>query len=170
MITKAKYTEETLNWVSLELEDGTVAQTTVTDGIRRQPTDALQEFLSNGGVIEPQYTQIEIFSSLVVSKHAQVRNAYDVANELDIDYMSTTFQADKYSQNLVVSVLSAGSVTSGFFWVDKFNNQVAMTYAELQGLSGVILTRNQINFVEYQTLKSQTNAATTVAELDAILV
>ena len=59
-ITKAKYTEETLNWVSIEFEDGTKGQSSVTDGIRRQHTDVLQEWIVNGGVIEPQYTQAEL--------------------------------------------------------------------------------------------------------------
>lgn len=75
MITKAKYTEETLNWVSLELEDGTVAQTTVTDGIRRQYTDDLQEFLDNGGVIDPQFTQDEI-NKIEQDKTVQAARTY----------------------------------------------------------------------------------------------
>ena len=59
-ITKVKYTEETLNWVSIEFEDGTKGQSSVLDGIRRQHTDVLQEYLDSGGVIEPQYTQAEL--------------------------------------------------------------------------------------------------------------
>jgi len=95
--------------------------------------------------------------------------AYETANELDIAYLNSTFQADKKSQDLIVSVLSAGSVPTGFFWLDKANNQVAMTYAELQGLSGAILTRNQANFIKFQGLKTQANAATTQAALDKIV-
>lgn len=100
---------------------------------------------------------------------ADIVSAYNNANQLDISYMSTTFQADKNSQDLIVSVLSAGSVPDGFYWLDKANSKVAMTYAELQGLSATILTRNQLNFDKYQTLKAQVKAATTQAELDAVI-
>jgi len=79
-------------------------------------------------------------------KLSEIQTAYNNANKLDISYLNTTFQADTKSQALLVSVLSAGSVPSGFFWIDKANTQVAMTFAELQGLSGAILTRNQANF------------------------
>ena len=59
-ITRAKYTDKTLNWVSIEFDDGSIGQSSVLDGIRRQYTDVLQEYLDNGGTIEPQYTQAEL--------------------------------------------------------------------------------------------------------------
>jgi len=83
--------------------------------------------------------------------------------------MSTTFQADKKSQDLIVSVLSAGSVPSGFYWFDKANNQVAMTYADLQGLSGAILARGQVNFTKLQGLKVKVKSIKTQADLDAVI-
>ena len=109
------------------------------------------------------------FGKLQASKLASLKIDYENANQLDIDYMSTIFQADKDSQNLIVSVLSAGSVPDGFFWLDVNNNQVIMTYEDLQGLSGAILARSQINFVKYQDLKAQVSIATTVDELDLIV-
>jgi len=109
------------------------------------------------------------FSELQTAKVNELGIADNDANELDIAYLNTTFQADKSSQDLIVSVLSAGSVPTGFFWLDKANNQVPMTYAQLQGLSGAILTRNQTNFIKFQGLKTQANAATTQAALDKIV-
>ena len=102
-------------------------------------------------------------------KLIELETTYNNANQEDIEYLDTTFQADKYSQNLIVSVLSAGSVPDEFFWLDTTNNQVTMTYEDLQGLSSVILARSQINFVKYQDLKSQVNAATTIDELDSVV-
>ena len=109
------------------------------------------------------------FTELKTTKLSVLEIAYINANELDISYMNTTFQADTKSQDLIVKVLSAGSVPSGFFWIDKANNQVTMTYAELQGLSGAILTRNQTNFIKFQGLKSQVKLAKTQADLDKIV-
>ena len=125
----------------------------------------VQEWIANGGVVEPEFTLDE----LKIAKVNELETVYNNANELDIAYLNSTFQADKVSQDLIVSVLSAGSVPTGFFWLDKANNQVAMTYAELQGLSGAILTRNQANFIKFQGLKTQVNAATTQAALDKIV-
>ena len=109
------------------------------------------------------------FSELQTAKLQDSESSYNKANELDITYMNTTFQADKNSQDLIVKVLSAGSVPTGFFWIDKANKHVAMTYAQLQGLSGAILTRNQTNFIKFQGLKSKVALAKTQTELDAII-
>jgi len=109
------------------------------------------------------------FTELQAVKLSELQTAYNNANEIDIAYMGTTFQSDKKSQDLIVSVLSAGSVPAGFFWLDTANNQVAMTYIELQGLSGAILARSQINFIKYQGLKGQVPLATTQADLDLIV-
>ena len=164
-IIKAKYSSEDNNWVSLTFSDGSVGQVSTTDGIRRQYTDIFQEYLDNGGTIEP-YKNIDDYRA---DKLTEVAQSYSNANQLDIDYMNTTFQADKESQDLIVSVLSAGSVPDGFFWLDSINNKVPMTYTELQGLSGAILVRNQANFIHLQDLKAQVKAATTKAELGAIV-
>jgi len=114
--------------------------------------------------------QSELYiKDLYVAKLSKLETAYNNANELDIAYMSTTFQADKNSQNLIVSVLSAGSVPKGFFWIDKVNTQIAMTYSQLQGLSGAILGRNQTNFIKFQDLKVKVNLAKKQADLDLIV-
>jgi len=60
IITKLKYTEDTLNWVSITFEDGSTGQSSLTDGIRRQYTDIVQEYLDAGGVVESQSTDAEL--------------------------------------------------------------------------------------------------------------
>ena len=109
------------------------------------------------------------FSQVVATKLLELKKAYTKANEVDIAYMDTIFQVDKKSQDLIVSALSAGSVPTGFFWLDKVDNKVAMTFVQLQGLSGTILIRNQNNFVKMQELKAQVKATDTQEELDLIL-
>jgi len=108
------------------------------------------------------------FTELQTAKLSELYTAYNKANETDIAYMSTTFQADKKSQDLIVSVLSAGSVPSDFYWFDKANDQVAMTYTDLQGLSGAILARGQVNFAKLQGLKAKVKLAKTKAALNKI--
>jgi len=59
-ITKLKYTDEALNWVSIEFDDGSRGQSSLTDNVRRQYTDIVDEYLAKGGVIEPMFTAEEI--------------------------------------------------------------------------------------------------------------
>ena len=126
------------------------------------------------GIIEftpparPEPTPEFLLSQAMLIKENEIQLGYDYANALPIDYMGTTFQADKDSQDLVVSVLSAGAVPDGFYWLDIMNNQVSMTYAELQGLSQALLMRGQINFGTRLALKIATKSAVTVAEVEAI--
>jgi len=102
-------------------------------------------------------------------KKDKISKDYVNANYADIAYMNTTFQADEKSQSMIIAVLSAGSVPDGFFWMDKENNQVSMTFSDLQGLSGTILTRSQQNFIKLHSLKDQINSASTLEDLDAII-
>jgi len=107
--------------------------------------------------------------SASTAKLSELKTAYNTTNEADIAYMNTTFQAGKSSQDLIVSVLSAGSVPSNFYWLDSSNVQVAMTYANLQGLSAIIVARGQVNFTKLQNLKSQIKSAKVQSDLDKIV-
>ena len=109
------------------------------------------------------------FSSSKVAKLQEIEEQYLQALDLDIPYMGTAFQADKYSRDLVVTILSAGAVPSGFFWLDALNNQVPMTYSELQGLSAEMIQRGQLDFVNRLALKTQLSSATTQSDLDEIV-
>lgn len=105
----------------------------------------------------------------IEAKLKEIDKAYQEANVQDIDYMNTQFQADEYSQKLIVSSLSAGAVPTGFYWLDASNNKVPMTYADLQGLSSAILVRNQANFDKRTALKIQARNAKTKEELENIV-
>ena len=87
-----------------------------------------------------------------------------------IAYMTTTFQADQASQDLIASVLTAagGALPAGFAWYDVNNAPVTMTFAQLQGLSASILGRGQPLFIHKQTQKTAIRAATAVAQVQAV--
>jgi len=109
------------------------------------------------------------FAELQTAKKQEIKTSYNLANEVDIAYMGTIFQADKDSQDLIARNLSIGSVPNGFYWKDKNNNKVAMTYVELQGLGSVIQTRSMGNYGKLSTLKAQTKVAKKQADLDVIV-
>lgn len=99
---------------------------------------------------------------------ALVEESYQNAIQQSVAYMNTTFQADQKSQDLLAKSLVAGSVPSGFFWLDANNNQVAMTFDQLQGLASAMLAQGQAAFVKKTGLKQKIRAATTVGAVQSI--
>ena len=109
------------------------------------------------------------FLQRVSAKLSELATSYNNANELDIAYMSTTFQADKKSQDLITGILAGGAVPSGFTWRDKLNADIPMTFTEFQGLSQAIVARGQGNWTKFQGLKAKVKLAKKQADLDLIL-
>ena len=98
-------------------------------------------------------------------------SSYNTAVCANITYMATTFQADPVSLMLVSQVLSAqaGVAPTGFGWYDINNVKVAMTNAQLQGLASAIFLRGQPLFDNKQTKKAAIRAATTNAQVQAVI-
>ena len=100
---------------------------------------------------------------------ALIEGAYQNAIQQPVTYMGATFQADASSQNVLAKSLFAGSVPSGFFWLDASNNQVVMTFTQLQGLASAMLTQGHAAFAKKTGLKQQIRGATTVGAVQAIV-
>lgn len=99
-----------------------------------------------------------------------IEDTYKSMVSANADYMGTTFQADEESQTLIVKVLTSlgGASPAGFGWYDINNTKKLMTFAELQGLSGLLLMRGQPLFDIRQARKAEIRLATTIAEINAI--
>lgn len=102
------------------------------------------------------------------AKLEELKAAYDAANYADIDYNSKTWHADQGTQQLLAAVLSVGSVPQGMYWRDVAETQNAMTFADLQALAAAILTRGLSLDLNLTTKKAAVDAATSIAEVDAI--
>ena len=88
MITKIKYTNKDDNWVDITFEDGSLGSSSLTDGIRRQYTDAVQEYLDNGGIVEPYKTKEELEADARAVKREEAQaylNATDFKFNTDYD-------------------------------------------------------------------------------------
>jgi len=110
------------------------------------------------------------------AKSAQIitlTSAYNAAIQQPVSYMGTTFQADADSQTKVIQVLAAmtpaGSTPSGFYWVDAANNHVAMTLAQVQGLSQAMMAQGWTAFQRLQTHKAAVNAAASIPDVQAVV-
>lgn len=126
----------------------------------------LQEFISAGGVIIPFTVTL---ADAITTQILIIEEKYQAAIQLPVTYMTTTFQADNSSQSVLTKVLVAGSVPTGFAWLDASNAPVQMTYVQLQGLAAAMLAQGQAAFSKLQTLKSQVRAATSVVKAQSIV-
>ena len=122
----------------------------------------------------PTKTWILPANALAQAQADQVKTVtatYSAAIQAPVSYMATTFQADAGSQATLNKVITAanGTVPAGFYWVDAANNQVAMTFAQLQGLASAMWAQGWTAFQELQTKKAAIAAATTIAAVQAIV-
>lgn len=114
-----------------------------------------------------------ITALLDIEKQAKINELnmeYDMANDLDVSYMGNTFAGKPKDRTIISEILSIGSVPTGFYFRSATNVDVPMTYAQLQGLAKVILTKNQSNFVKRSTLKKKILAAVDLATLNTIVI
>jgi len=120
------------------------------------------------GAIAPY---VQSLSDAQSQQLALMDSSYASAVTAPIAYITTTFQADQASQDLIASVLTAagGVLPAGFAWYDVNNAPVTMTFTELQGLAASILGRGQPLFIHKQTQKAAIRAASTVAQVQAIV-
>jgi len=110
-------------------------------------------------------------SQAQTAQAAVLNNAYNNAIQQPVAYMGTAFQADAASQGTLNKALVAlnGQVPSGFYWVDANNNQVAMTFAQLQGLAAAMMAQGWAAFQHLQAQKAAVRAAATLAAVQAIV-
>jgi len=96
---------------------------------------------------------------------------YEAARYAPIDYIGTTFQADKVSQDLITEVLVAagGTMPLGFMWRDANNVATLVEGNLLQGLAAAILMRAQPLFWTKSAIKDAINACLTPEDLDLLL-
>jgi hypothetical protein len=104
---------------------------------------------------------------------AKIEASYqNAAFNTSIPYMGTTFWTDQSSQSMLTGalvVLGKSGVPDGFMWGDATGVGVPMTLADLDGLGAAILGRMNTDFWKHKTLQAQIDAATTIAEVQAIV-
>jgi len=100
---------------------------------------------------------------------AIIEAAYQAENQAPISFAGTTFQADADSVSLMAQVASALPSGAPITWYDAANVGVLLTDVEFAELRGAILMRGQPLFAKKQTLKAEIRAATTVAEVEAVV-
>lgn len=127
-------------------------------------------YVSSGTLVAaPAPTAAQLLAAAKTTQIATLAAAYQSAIQQPVSYMSTTFQADSASQQTLTRCLVAGSVPTGFYWLDANNVQVPMTFAQLQGLASAMLVQGQTAFARLQTRKASVNSASTVSTVQAVV-
>jgi hypothetical protein len=125
----------------------------------------------------PVLTSAELLANAQASQLALIDSAYDTTMQQPVAYMSTIFQADKDSQDLMNRaitglqsiVATGGTVPANFAWYDINNQPVTMTLLQLQGVFATGVANVNTLFVHKQTQKSAIRAATTVSDVTKIV-
>lgn len=82
------------------------------------------------------------------------------------------YQADPDSRRILTETVAgytaSGSVPAGFWWKSTDNTKVSFTLADLQGLSDAMLAQGWAAFQNLDAKKADVEAATTVADVQAI--
>ena len=122
----------------------------------------------NQALVGIERVQGSTLEEAVATKLVQLYEAYTVAIYQSVSYMGTTFQADANSERLLTITLASGALPEGFSWVDENNVAVAMTFAQLQGLSSVLLAQAWAGFSKLQDLKTSVRATGTIEAVNLI--
>jgi predicted DNA-binding protein (UPF0251 family) len=138
-IIKAKYIEETLNWVSIEFEDGTKGQSSLTDGIRRQYTDVLDEYIADGGIVEEVYTTEELeaieLAKLLEIKAKEKAKIQDIINKSTVTTAAgNVFDANLESRiNMADAILASDTLgQTETVWRLADNSEITVDITELR--------------------------------------
>jgi len=112
---------------------------------------------------------IPTLPELAATKVAQLTAAYQTAIQQPVTYMGTTFQADDASRASITEAVAPDPLPDGYEWLDANNVFVPMTSAQLQSLAAVMRKQVQVAFVKLQERKAAVRAATTVAQIGAVV-
>jgi hypothetical protein len=149
---------------TIQVTDGVASILTWNASIGTQPTpDEIQAALTS--IQLAGYKQIQT---------SNIQAAYEnAAYNTPIPYMGTTFWTDSDSQFKLLGAAwgygKASAVPDGFAWWDATGTAVPMTLAQLEGLAQATLAEVEAAFIKRKTLLASIAAATTVAEVQAVV-
>lgn len=164
-----KYTKLPHSWnkprPSKTIVDGTLVTTKnftradwISNGYKVQftidPTSELSNYIKRG----TPYTVDHEFYRVITNYHPvsveeatssfkdRLKREYELAIDEPLPYMGYTFRMDDSERALITSILSGGSLPTGFYFRSIENVNVPMTFTELQGLSVAAVERGMVLF------------------------
>lgn len=127
----------------------------------------------NGVLTAVVPTPVQLLLAAQAAQLTLLTVAYGNAVAAPVSYLGASFLDDPLHQQLLARAVQAynvaGAVPSGFFVPDVNDNPVAMTLTELNGLAAAVAAQEWSAFTKLATLRHQVGAATTVAEVQAVV-
>lgn len=124
-------------------------------------------------------TPAQLLAQAQASQVALLANAYAAAMQANVSYKSQVgtvnlYQADNGSQitlakELAVYSLPSAAIPANYYWVAADNTKVPFTLADLQGLMAAMGAQGWAAFDHLQTKKAAVSAASTVADIEAVV-
>jgi hypothetical protein len=124
-------------------------------------------------------TPAQLLAQAQTSQVALLENAYAAAMQANVSYKSAAgtlnlYQADTGSQITLAKELSVYSlpgavIPANYYWVAADNTKVPFTLADLQGLTAAMGAQGWTAFDHLQTRKNAVAAASTVADVEAVI-
>lgn len=132
------------------------------------PEELLGLGITEVPVVPP--TSAELLSSAMLNSLKELYQSYQTAIQQPVAYMGKQFQADLSSQDTLAKAISgmSGTAPSGFYWVAADNSKVSMDFTQVQGLAASMFAQAWPAFQNLQDKKALVEAATTVAEVQAV--
>jgi hypothetical protein len=87
--------------------------------------------------------------------------------EIEVEYGGHTYQGGQKSYIEMVSALLMESLPEDFFWIDKYNNRVPFSRADLQALTQIVFNARFEIFQAHQNRKQLVKNATSLEDLFA---
>jgi hypothetical protein len=148
------------------------------DGFNPMSDDASKRttyWADSAGTLTADDVQLEL-NGLSYYQAAQIEALsvpYEAALQAPISYMGTTFDGDLQSQTIIAHAMLVyaveGATPNDFFFADLSGNKVPMTLGQLQGLGSAVAENYLPVFKKWVDLKAQVMAATTLAEVQAVV-
>lgn len=142
------------------------------------PLGSAYDFDAAGKLTVTAPTSAVLLSQAKTTQIGILSAAYQAAISVAVSYttkaaVKQTFQADPQSvvnlQAMINAFSGAQATPAGFYWLAADNTQVAFTFADLQGLGAAMGAQGWGAFQHLQTQKAAVMAATTVAQVQALI-
>lgn len=103
-------------------------------------------------------------------KLQELNKVYETALQEDIEYKGHIFDAYFKSQDVLTKVITTAPDGFTTVWIDKENNAVELTLAELKEMAGLILQRGQELFKKKFAIKEQIKNCNSIDCLEQIKI
>ncbi len=170
-ITTTKYATEKQDAIVVITDGGIVKQ--MPFPVENFEKRSIDEWLISN-TIAPYKTVEELLEDAKAAKKAAIETERDIRKFGNVTYDAIEYEADAWTITMIQQLLADARATDGAslpttpFWRTADNSMVTLTLQDLEGLNQAIQHNVNSTYGWSWTLKAMLDAATTVAEVDAI--